>query len=63
MAEKTAKDFNEYSKEELDAELLKCQEKLFKLRFQHKTAPLKNPLEIRNVRRMIARFKTRLKGA
>lgn len=56
--EKEAKDFKDMTKEELRAELEGKHRKLWDLRIQHSTAPLKNPLEIRSVRRDIARLKT-----
>jgi large subunit ribosomal protein L29 len=43
---------------ELNAKLFELQDKLFKIRFRHSTAPIKNPLEIREIRRNIARIKT-----
>ncbi len=35
-------------------------EKRAKLAFQHNVAPLKNPMELRHLRREIARFKTQI---
>lgn len=43
---------------ELGSELRLAEEKSFRLRFQNQTMPVKNPLEIRNLRRHIARLKT-----
>ncbi len=43
---------------ELQAELHQIQEKRFKLRFKHQVTPLPNPVELRNLRRHIARLKT-----
>jgi large subunit ribosomal protein L29 len=43
---------------ELKAKLSELQDKLFKLKFRHYAAPVKNPLEIREIRRNIARIKT-----
>lgn len=48
------------SEAELKAKLNELQDKLFKLKFRHSTAPVKNPLEIRALRRDIARIKTLL---
>ena len=45
---------------ELAVELRSALEKRGKLEFQHKVAALKNPLELRHVRREIARIKTYL---
>lgn len=44
--------------QELDKELLELKEELFKLRFQHATRQLENPVAIRNVKRQIARVHT-----
>ncbi|MDE2491663.1 MAG: 50S ribosomal protein L29 [Elusimicrobia bacterium] len=46
---------------ELKSELRTALEKRAKLEFQHKVAPLKNPTELRHVRREIARLKTHLR--
>ena len=46
------------SGEELMKELLALKEELFKLRFQHATNQLENPLRLSAVRRDIARVKT-----
>lgn len=46
------------SGEELTKELLALKEELFKLRFQHATNQLENPLRLCAVRRDIARVKT-----
>jgi large subunit ribosomal protein L29 len=53
---------------ELDDELKALKSELFKLRFQHATNQLDNPLKLRSVKRDIARVKTiqreiELKGA
>ncbi len=62
MAKKT-EDLNYagLSKEELEAKLGESRDRLFQLRFQNATAPLKNPREIRATRRDIARALTFLK--
>ncbi len=46
---------------ELASELHTAQEKYFKLNFKHRVTRLDNPLELRQLRRDIARFKTWLK--
>lgn len=46
---------------ELQKELRAALDKRAKLQFSHKVAPLKNPIELRHVRREIARLKTHLK--
>jgi large subunit ribosomal protein L29 len=43
---------------ELQGELRQAQEKLFKLQFKHQVTPLSNPLELRSLRRHVARLKT-----
>ena len=43
---------------ELRSELNGLREKQFKLRFKHRVTPLSNPLELRALRRDIARIKT-----
>lgn len=43
---------------ELKAELNGLREKEFKLRFKHRVTPLSNPMELRALRRDIARLKT-----
>lgn len=53
--------FAELSKDELRVKLQESRDKLFQLRFQNSTAPLKKPQEIRGVRRDIARALTFLK--
>jgi len=46
-----------FSTAELQAELNGLVEKQFKLRFKHRVTPLANPLDLRTVRRDIARLK------
>ncbi|MFH1723425.1 MAG: 50S ribosomal protein L29 [Elusimicrobiota bacterium] len=43
---------------ELRAELTQLRAKRFKLQFKHRVTPLQNPLELRAVRRNIARLQT-----
>ena len=43
---------------ELSAELDKMQKELFNLRFQHVTGQLENPVQMREIKRDIARVKT-----
>lgn len=45
---------------ELKNELRNALEKRAKLEFQHNVAPLKNPMELRHLRREIARLKTQM---
>jgi len=59
MAKKAAKEsLHELSVSELQARLQESQEKSFKLKFQHASNPLKNPMEIRTARREIAKIRT-----
>lgn len=46
---------------ELNNELVALKEELFKLRFQHATNQLENPLKLRGVKRDIARVRTILR--
>ena len=46
---------------ELENEVKELKSELFKLRFQHATNQLENPLKLREVRRDIARVKTLIK--
>jgi large subunit ribosomal protein L29 len=43
---------------ELNAKLSELQDRIFRLKFRHSTALVKNPLEIREIRKDIARTKT-----
>ncbi len=43
---------------ELNTELSKMKKELFNLRFQHATGQLENPVQMRELRRNIARVKT-----
>lgn len=45
---------------ELETKLRDLNEELFRMKFRHASAPLKNGIQIRNTRRMIARIKTLL---
>lgn len=46
---------------ELNEELVELKEELFKLRFQHATNQLENPLKLKRVKRDIARVRTILR--
>lgn len=48
----------EMTPEELDSELMKQKNELFNLRFQHVTGQLENPMQMREVKKEIARIKT-----
>lgn len=64
MAEKKSKSATQDKKSlnptELKNELRSALEKRAKLTFQHNVAPLKNPMELRHLRREIARIQTQL---
>ena len=51
----------ELTEVELKAELEKMKKELFKLRFQHVTGQLENPVKMRELKRDIARVKTIIK--
>jgi large subunit ribosomal protein L29 len=58
MKSKLWNDIKNMTDVELSSKLGELQDKLFKLKFRHSTAPVKNPLEIREIRKNIARIKT-----
>ena len=58
MKNKDKDDKRNLTADELRAELHRLQEKRFRLRFKHSVTPLDNPLELRGLRRDIARVKT-----
>lgn len=60
MKSKNWNEMKNMSDAELSVKLNDMQDKMFKLKFRHSTAPLKNGLEIRSLRRDIARVKTLL---
>ena len=53
-----ATELRKKSHTELEKELNELKEELFKLRFQHATNQLSNPLQLKYVKRDIARVKT-----
>lgn len=55
------KDNGALSASQLATELTKALAQRAKLEFQHQVAPLKNPMELRVVRRDIARLKTQIR--
>ena len=65
MANKTSYDFNksikDLSVQDLHAKIQEDQLRLKKLEFAHAISPLENPMNIRALRRDIARIKTELK--
>lgn len=46
------------SNNEISAKIVEIQDKLFKIKFQNAVSPVKNPLEIRELRKDVARLKT-----
>ncbi len=56
-----SKEYNDYTKPELDDKLRQLEEELFNLKFQSKVAKLDKPHKIKLVRRNIARIKTFLR--
>lgn len=54
-------DIREKDFEELQKELTDLKSELFKLRFQHVTNQLDNPMKLKEVKRSIARVKTVIK--
>ncbi len=62
MAKKKSKaKLTDLSKQELEAQLRESRDNSFKMKFQHATNPMKNPMEIRTARRQIARLLTHLR--
>ena len=60
MKQKNWQEITSMSAVELNAKLSELEEKYFRLKFRNSTAPLKNTLEIREIRKTIARIKTLL---
>ena len=60
MKQKNWQEIKSMSSVELNAKLVELEYKYYKLKFRNSTAPVKNPLEIREMRRTIARIKTLL---
>jgi large subunit ribosomal protein L29 len=58
MAKEKPFDYKQATEGDLQQRLGKSQEQLFKLRFRAVSAPVKNTMEIRNIRREIARLNT-----
>ena len=57
-AKEKIKEVRALPSEELDAEITKAREKIFKLRFQGKGKDLENPGQLKALRKDIARMKT-----
>jgi large subunit ribosomal protein L29 len=60
MPVKKAEAFREMKTEDLEQQLVVLTEERFRLRFRRATEALANPLELRRIRREIARIKTLL---
>lgn len=58
MRQMKATELRNKSSAELDNELTELKSELFKLRFQHATNQLSNPMQLQRVKRDIARVKT-----
>ena len=59
MANKSNKvNYNEMSKQDLEVGIVKEKQKYYKMQFNHSVSPLANPLELRDIRRSIARMLT-----
>ncbi|MDR1784663.1 MAG: 50S ribosomal protein L29 [Endomicrobium sp.] len=58
MKDKSLDEMKNMTCVELKTRLSDLQDRIFKLKFHHSVTPVKNPLEIRKVRRNIARIKT-----
>ena len=56
-----ASELREKSQAELNQELLELKGELFKLRFQHATNQLDNPMKLKSVKKQIAMVKTVIK--
>lgn len=52
------RELREMSDEELRKKLAESKDELFRLRFQHATGQLDNPMKLKDVKRRIARLKT-----
>ena len=58
MAKEKKFDYKQASEGDLLQRIEKSQQELFKLRFRASSAPVKNTMSIRKVRREVARLKT-----
>ena len=60
MKGKAWQELKSLSNVELEAKLRDLEEELFRLKFKHASTPIKNPLQIKNIKRTIAKVKTLL---
>ena len=58
MKDKCLNEIKDMAYVELKKRLDDFQDRIFKLKFRHSVTPVKNPLEIRKIRKNIARIKT-----
>ena len=58
MKASEVKELRDKTRDELDEELGQLKAELFKLRFQHATSQLENPMKLKIVKKNIARVKT-----
>ena len=58
MKASEVKTLRDKTRDELDEELSELKAELFKLRFQHATSQLENPMKLKIVKKGIARVKT-----
>ncbi len=56
-----AKEFRDFTTQELETKILSLKEELFNLRFQMATGQLDNPMRIKTVKKDIAKSKTVLR--
>ncbi len=61
MAKLKSEDLNQLSNDDLQTRLQEDSERMQKLRFNHAVNPLDNPMQIRFMRKEIARLKTEIK--
>lgn len=61
MKSKERENLRNLSEAELSAQLRELGKKQFQLKFKRTTAPLENPLELRNIRRKMAVIRTWLR--
>lgn len=61
MAKLKKEDLNQLSNEDLKQRLLDDSDRLTKLSFNHAVNPLDNPIQLRYIRREIARLKTEIR--
>jgi large subunit ribosomal protein L29 len=61
MKQKIWQEIRGLSETELGLKLEESKEKMFRMKFKHASTPLKNGLEIRSVRKLIAKINTLLK--